>query len=96
MKVSFHPDAEEELDQAARHYEALEPGLGQDFALEVHSALQRAVDYPNAWPRLDDAVRRSLTRRFPYAVLYTHDADELLVLAVMHLHRQPGYWKERR
>ena len=58
MRVSFHPDAEEELDRAARHYEALEPGLGQDFALEVHSALQRAVDYPNAWPRLDDAVRR--------------------------------------
>ncbi|WP_322521510.1 type II toxin-antitoxin system RelE/ParE family toxin [Guyparkeria halophila] len=96
MRVAFHPAAAEELEHAAMHYESLEPGLGQDFALEIHSAVQRAVEYPHAWPRLDETVRRTLARRFPYGVLYVHDADELLVLAVMHLHRQPGYWKERR
>ncbi len=44
MRVAFHPAAAEELEVAAVHYESLKPGLGQDFALEIHSAVQRAVE----------------------------------------------------
>ena len=40
-------------------------------------------------------LRRKLVRRFPYAVISLEDADEIAVLAVMHLHRRPGYWQER-
>ncbi len=66
MNFSFHPEAEEEFNQAVDYYQDLEPGLGRDFALEVLSAIRRAVEYPKAWAMLDDDVRRSLVRRFPY------------------------------
>jgi hypothetical protein len=49
-----------------------------------------------AWALLEGEVRRVLVRRFPYGVLYSEDAEGILVVAVMHLHRDPEYWKDRQ
>ena len=43
MKFSFHPEAEEEFYKAIDYYEDIAPGLGYDFALEVHSTIKRSV-----------------------------------------------------
>ncbi|HHJ39123.1 MAG: plasmid stabilization protein [Methylothermaceae bacteria B42] len=96
MNFSFHPEAEEELNEAIDYYEEIEPGLGYDFALEVFSAISRAVEFPKAWAVLEGDVRRSLVSRFPYGVLYSEVDNEIFVLAVMNLHREPGYWKKRK
>lgn len=95
MSFRFHPDAEAELFEAIQYYEDVRIGLGQEFAVEVYSAVQRALAYPRAWMVLEGEVRRALVRRFPYGVLYSEESDEILVVTVMHLHRAPGYWKER-
>ncbi len=80
MSFVFHPDAEDELGRA----------------IEVYSDIQRAVAHPKAWSSLEGEIRRVLIRRFPYGVLYTEEKDGLFILAVMHLHRDPEYWKTRR
>lgn len=96
MSLRFHPAAEAEFSNAIQYYEDVEPGLGQDFAVEVYSAVQRAVAYPRVWVILEGEVRRALVRRFPYGILYSEEEDEgILIVAVMHLHRDPDYWKGR-
>jgi len=91
----FHPDAEVEFFEAIEYYEAIETGLGQDFSLEVLSTLQDICDHPLAWPALADGVRRCLTNRFPFGIIYGIEKGRISVLAVMHLRRQPDYWKNR-
>lgn len=95
MKFSFHPEAEVEFHDAINYYESCEQGLGYDFSIEVYSAIRNVSEYPAAWPVLEGDVRRCLTNRFPYGVLYSIERDEIFILAVMHLHRDPGYWKKR-
>jgi hypothetical protein len=95
MKYSFHPDAGAEFVHAIEYYEKCEKGLGYDFAVEVYSTIERAASYPKAWPFIEDEIRRTLVRRFPYGVLYSVETDELFIVAVMHLHRDPEYWKNR-
>ena len=95
MKIQFHPEAEAEFVQAIDYYEEREPGLGHDFAVEVYTAIERTMAYPKAWPCIDEDIRRSLVRRFPFGILYTEENNSLFVLAVMHLHREPDYWKSR-
>jgi hypothetical protein len=34
-------------------------------------------------------------KRFPFGILYVATVDEIVVLAVMHLRRRPGYWQGR-
>ncbi len=95
MSFSFHPDAEKEFLKAIDYYEESESGLGYDFALEVYSAVKMSADYPDAWALLDGEIRRSLVKRFPYGVLYSKEKKGIFILAVMNLHRDPEYWKER-
>jgi len=42
-----------------------------------------------------DDVRRGLTRRFPYAVYYRIAGVELVVLGILHTHRDPREWRSR-
>jgi len=95
MSFVFHPDAELELNEAIEWYETREPGLGLDFAAQVYATIQRALAFPLAWQEMDDNIRRALVHRFPYGVLYVIEPNQLTIIAVMHLHRQPDYWQGR-
>ena len=95
MKYSFHPDAESEFINAIEYYEGCENSLGYDFAIEVYLAIERAASYPQAWPIIEPEIRRVLVRRFSYGVLYSVASEEIFIVAVMHLHRGPAYWKDR-
>lgn len=96
MSFTFHPEAETEFNKAIEYYEEIEPGLGYDFAIEVYSTIQRSVAFPKAWPVIEAEIRRSLVKRYPYGVLYSDETDEIYIVAVMHLHREPDYWKRRK
>lgn len=57
--------------------------------------MYRVRESPTRWQIVDQDIRRCLTRRFPYGILYTIEADYILILAVMHCSREPDYWKAR-
>ncbi|MCK8604429.1 type II toxin-antitoxin system RelE/ParE family toxin [Desulfoferrobacter suflitae] len=95
MKYAFHPEAEAEFRHAINYYEDCAPGLGYDFAIEVHSTIENIRSFPDAWSILEDDIRRCQIRRFPYGIVYSKQDDVIFILAVMHLHRDPEYWKNR-
>jgi hypothetical protein len=95
VTYSFHPEAEAEFVQAIDYYEACEAGLGYDFAIEVCAAIERTVAHPKAWPIIEEDMRRSLVRRFPFGIIYAEIDNELVIVAVMHLHRDPDCWTHR-
>ena len=87
--------AEAELDEAVAHYEALSAGLGAEFAKDIRAGLALIEEYPDGWQLLGRRVRRCRPRQFPFGLVYALLNAEIVVVAVMHLHRKPGYWKER-
>jgi len=95
MNFSFHPEAEQEFDEAVAYYDRCEPGLGIEFAEEVYAAIQRIIRYPKAGVQLSPNTRRSLMSRFPYGVIYQPKADTVWIIAVANLNRRPGYWRRR-
>lgn len=95
MTHTFHPEARLEYLEAAQFYEQRRSGLGAGFTLEVEAAVARILEAPTRWPVFEADVRRCLTHTFPYGILYTIERDSILILAVMHCSRRPGYWKDR-
>ncbi len=97
MKLSFHPAAESEFDLAINYYEDCEPGLGNDFSLEVLTGIQAIADYPRGWPVIEGDVRRCLVNRFPFGIVYSaEENDEIFILSIMHLRQDPKHWKKRK
>ena len=95
MIYSFHPDAEVEFNVSIDYYEKCQTNLGLEFANEVYKTIQRVLDFPNAWQPLDGDIRRCLTNRFPFGIIYYQRKSEIVILAIMQLNRKPNYWKER-
>ena len=97
MNTRFHPEAFAEFNEAIDFYEERESGLGTDFATDIFGAIDRAIAFPTGWSEIAPGIRRCQTQRFPYGILYSIEStDVLFILAVMHLHREPGYWKDRQ
>lgn len=94
-KVTFHEDAETEINEAARYYEERAPGLGMSFLDAVEEAVDQVLANPEAYQLVGDEVRHKILRRFPYSVLYVIEPDRIRVMAVAHQKRRPGYWRYR-
>jgi hypothetical protein len=95
MEIDFLPPAKGELTEAISYYNTQGEGLGYEFAAEVKRTLERIVRYPDAWSKLSNRTRRCRTNRFPYGVIYQIRKETLLIVAVMHLCREPETWKSR-
>ena len=95
MKYYFHSDAEFELNASIDYYQKCKENLGLEFAYEVHKTIQRILEFPTAWQELDGDIRRCLTNRFPFGIIYYQRNDEIIILAVMQLNKKPNYWKDR-
>jgi plasmid stabilization system protein ParE len=95
MEVKFLAPAQAELEEAVAYYEAQKEGLGFEFTEEVKRAIQRILQFPEAWSPISRHTRRCRTSKFPYGVIYQIRGDVLLIVAVMHLHREPRNWKSR-
>ncbi len=95
MTYHFHEEAEAELNQAITYYEECQAHLGLEFAEEVFQTIQRILDFPKAWQTMHQDIRRCLTKRFPFGVIYYQKDEQIIILAVMQLNREPFYWMER-
>ena len=95
MKVVALRPAKAEIREACAYYEGQREGLGDDFLDAVDDAVRRLTAFPKAWTRLSAKVRRCRTNRFPYGIVYHVAGDTIIILAVMHLKRRPGYWRDR-
>jgi hypothetical protein len=93
--VRFHPAAEAEMVAAAVYYEQQLADLGKRFLVSVQEAVSKIQIDPQLYPVVDLDVRRCLTRTFPFGILYRELPKHIVVVAVMHLHRDPDYWKNR-
>jgi plasmid stabilization system protein ParE len=94
-RLHLKAEAEAELIDAAIYYEQQRPGLGFRFEREIDALFERISANPLQFPEVDEGRRRALLRPFPYGVFYTVDQDQVTILAVFHLRRNPDVWKSR-
>ena len=94
-EYQFLPEAEEEMNEAARFYEGRSEGLGEDFLEEVQHTVESILAFPQSGPVISENLRRRILQRFPFGLLYAIEDERIVIVAVAHLKRRPGYWKGR-
>lgn len=92
MKIRFLSYAQHELDDAVEWYNEQLNGLGQQFLDEIDRAIRLINAFPDSSEAMGDGLRRCIVNRFPYCIIYGIDKQVVIIIAVAHLHREPGYW----
>ena len=93
--LEFLDEALEEAEEAARWYAERSAMAAVGFAEELDAAITHIERTPTTWSTHEHKTRRFLLRRFPYSVVYRVEATRVVIVAVAHAHRRPGYWRER-
>lgn len=102
LRVVFHRLASIDVVDARRWYEERETGLGDRFVGAVHDAVQQVAIWPNAATPAARGADGEVVERlvpvpgFPFAIRYRVRQGELLVVAVYHQRRRPGFGARRR
>lgn len=92
---AFHREADAEFIDALQHYADISRELGDRFYDEIHRLIAEACQTPGTFRYIRKPARRHFTREFPYGIIYVDRPDDIWILAVMPLRREPNYWKQR-
>lgn len=95
MIVEFLDEATEELIEAAIWYEAKESGLGVRFRDEIARVVNRIAEDPLLWRERASGYRRVNCPVFPYYIPYFIREQKIIIAAIAHDRRKPGYWQNR-
>jgi plasmid stabilization system protein ParE len=94
-KLEYLEQALIEAEAAAQWYRKRSPTAATRFSGELDEAEAAILEHPEAWPIGEQGTRRYFLRHFPFAVIYRVEESRLLIVAVAHARRRPGYWAHR-
>jgi plasmid stabilization system protein ParE len=84
-----------DLQDAFDRYAKDDPSVARRFAAEADKVVQRIVDTPNQFPKVDRKFRRALLTKFPYWVVFEPMEGLVQITAFAHTSRKPDYWRHR-
>ena len=93
--VRYIDVAEAEFLAEIAYLEDARAGLGRRFYDEVKRAEGFIAEFPEAAEEIRPRIRKRLLRSFRYSLIYSVEPEELLIIAVAHASRRPGYWADR-
>ena len=93
--IEFHEEADLELTHTFNWYEKKKEGLGTEFYQAVKASLALIINSPETWPKYFEKYSKLNLSRFPYAITYKFDEETIIVMGVISLSREPGYWLDR-
>jgi toxin ParE1/3/4 len=93
MKYEFHPAALQEYAEAVQFF--AQQDRHQDFIDTIENAIFKIIGAPERWQIVEGQIRRYLTLKFSYAILYRVYPDRIVIAAIVSCRRDPSYWKDR-
>ncbi len=87
--LRFLPEVEEDVIAGYVWYEEKSKGLGEDFLRVFYACAVEISRNPLIYPKVYEEFRRRLLRRFPYAVYFVIENDEIIVFGLFHCARDP-------
>ena len=95
MQIDFHPEATAELDTTMDWYAVRSVSAARNFIVAVDLAITAIVSEPQRFVHIDDRHQSCAVTKFPFQIVFRRHNDRIIVVAVAHAKRRPGYWRDR-
>jgi plasmid stabilization system protein ParE len=90
--VIFRPAADQDIDAAYGWYERQQVGLGEKFLRSLGATVEFIRTNPELYPIVRGSIRRAVFRGFPYLLFYVVEPERIVVIACLHVSRDPETW----
>ena len=87
--LRFLPEVEDDALAGYAWYEEKSPGLGDEFLRLFYACAHEILRNPLISPKAHHEIRRRLLRRFPYAVYFRIESNDIIVFGLFHCARDP-------
>jgi plasmid stabilization system protein ParE len=94
--VDYLPGARSDFDDSFDWYAARSAVASERFTVAVDPALNKIASNPEQFALVDQRHRECLVKRFPFRIIYRSEVDRVIVVAIAHAKRRPGYWERRK
>jgi plasmid stabilization system protein ParE len=88
-RVRLHPGAADDVREAIAWHDSKASGLGRIVPMELRRVIERVRLFPEAYPQIKPGVRQATITRLPYHAIYITMGDQIIIIAVMHIRRDP-------
>lgn len=96
MKLVMIATAKKEFIEAILHYNSVRESLGFEFASNVKNSISHISASPDSWPKFSERLRRYILKRFPYAIIYRFENNQITIIAIMHMKRDHKRWQDQK
>jgi plasmid stabilization system protein ParE len=87
--LRFLPEVEQDVIAGYSWYEEKARGLGEEFLHMFYASANELFRNPLIYQKVYGDFRRRLLRRFPYAIYFRIDENEIIVFGLLHCARDP-------
>jgi len=95
LRITFHPEAEVEFNEAVLWYSKQSIGLDIEFVRCIDEAISRINRNPGSFPITYKQLRKTVVKKFPFIILYESLKDDIRIMAIFHTRRNPKNWQKR-
>lgn len=82
--LRFLPEVEEDIIGGYVWYESKSQGLGEDFLRMFYVSASEILSNPLLCQKVYKEFRRRLLRRFPYAIYFMIENEQIIVFGLFH------------
>ena len=95
LPIDYLPDARRDFDESSDWYAARSTRTAQRFVAAVDAALTNLAADPMRFASPDGVHHECPVQKFPFRIVYRLVDDRVVIVAVAHAKRRPGYWRDR-
>lgn len=95
MNLVIDTAAAEDVAAAYDWYASQDRQVALRFRAAFDRCVFKVLAEPHSYEVLHRGVRRALLERFPYGVFFRVAGDDVVIVACLHLRRQPTIWRAR-
>ena len=97
MRIFWQDHAKIELKEAAQYYRTNAGNdVAHDFRDEVRRLTRQLLEHPEIGVRILREIRRYPLHDYPFNIIYRLTPESIIIVALAHHSRRPGYWAGRR
>lgn len=96
MTAVYHPNVQSDVSRILRHYDSINPRLGDEFWTELNIFIHKAEANPRRFHFESRDRRRVNLHRFPYHILFREIPGGIRITVVRHHKQHPKRGAERR